>query len=385
MKKILYAVLFMTGPLSADPVTEENLSMRAHGINEFAFDFYKQADTNKNLCFSPYSIFTALSLAGVGAKGTTAEEIEKVLHSKLGETITHSSGDSFYSLNIASALWINQGTSILPSYLSLAKESFDAKISTLDFSNKEATALEINTWVSKSTKKQINTLLGPSDISSSKLILTNAIYFQGSWALPFKKENTKKEVFYTEDKASVFVNMMEQTGHFPYHENDDLEILLIPIKAENARYASFFILPKETSFGSLENSFTAALFGEWIQSAKPCIANLKLPRFTVKSRLHPKDTLIAMGIQSAFSSSADFSGISEERNLQIDKIIHEALFKIDEAGVTAAAATAIPFITTHVRVPKEPTIFFHANRPFLFGIVDLNSGLVLFLGKMTDP
>ena len=406
MKRILYAILLSSRLLSSDPVIEEHVQAVVHDVNEFAFDLYKHINPSKNTFFSPYSLFSALAIASLGAKGDTASEMGSALHlslhqedllkavRSLEERLLPSSEGSDYSLKIANALWIEKDFFILPEYIASIQKGWDTKISSLNFSNAKEASFTINNWVSQATHKHINELLSPNDISSlTKLILTNAIYFQGSWTHLFKTENTKKEAFYTNDQSPVFVDMMEQTHKFPYYENADFQMLLMPMNSDggpkidsksNAKYASFFILPKNRSIETVESHLSSSFFTDVMSSVKPSSINIKLPRFTVKHRFYPKDELSSMGINLAFSNAANFSRINGFSNLKIDTIIHEALFIVNESGATAAAATAISIKTTCAIPFREPSVFFHVNHPFLFGIIDLNSGLVLFLGKMTD-
>ncbi|XP_036419234.1 alpha-1-antitrypsin homolog [Colossoma macropomum] len=104
-----------------------------------------------------------------------------------------------------------------------------------------------------------------------------------------------------------------------------------------------------------------------------------MPKFSISASFSLADTLMEMGIVSAFSSSADFSGINEETNLKVSKVVHQAVLKVDEKGTEAAAATSEELI------PLSRTPIINLNRPFLVFIVDHNTKSILFMGKITNP
>ena len=368
-------------------------------INSFAFHFYQEtlSSSNKNELFSPFCLFHGISMAYIGSQGETEKEIKKALYldlpqkecAKVLNTLSHSLLPSTlekpFVLNIASSLWINKNTSILPSYQDLIQIDLEAHVESLSFSDGALSAAIINHWVKEQTRNTIQKLLSPQDIlKKAQLMLVSTIYFKGSWAKPFNKRLTEKAPFYTNQNSNIYkiTSMMHQTGSFPYYENDEVELLLLPFTGKSqsdGTLACFFLLPKK-SLESLQNLPLAHLIS-LTQTEK---IEVSIPRFT----LHPRYDLVPMlskiGIHKAFSSAADFSNINGRFDLLINKAIHEAFFALDEYGVTASAATAIGLGYSCVYNPKK-NILFEANRPFLFGIVDLKSNVVLFLGKMIEP
>jgi serpin B len=123
-------------------------------------------------------------------------------------------------------------------------------------------------------------------------------------------------------------------------------------------------------------------FAGIVSGLKPRLVHVTLPRFGFTTRQDLATVLAELGMPAAFSSEADFSGITSQERLSISKVIHEANVDVDEKGTEAAAATAV--VMGDVSGPTEP-LTVQVDRPFLFGIRDLRTGAVLFLGHVADP
>ena len=368
----------------------------SNSINSLSSRFYQEeiASSDKNEIFSPYCLFNCLSMVYVGAGGDTEKEISQVLDLNLSQEDLPLSlknfsnsllpSDGLFQLNSASSMWTNQNAFILPSYFNSIQGDLGASVASLDFSDTIQSAATINDWIKEQTKGLLKDVIGPRDISkSTQLMLVSALYFKGSWQKPFSAKFTRQEPFYKNASDTKLVSMMSQKGIFSYYENEEVQVVLLPFAGKNiskGQMACFFVLPKN----SLEN-INASAISDWIASATTANVEVTIPRF----EMHPRYDLIPMlsrlGMPSAFSSKADFSKINGKFDLCIDKAIHEAFFSLNELGVTAAAATAIGMGYTAIRLDESDGIPFTADHPFLFGIVDLKSNVMLFLGKMMEP
>lgn len=376
-----------------------------YSINEFATSLYLEglSNSSNNELFSPFCLFNGLSMVYIGADSYTADEMAKVLHlqtpqEELALQLTNLSNSFFpnplsktrnpaFSINISNGLWIDTQFPILESYQNTIKEEFSAEVQSLDFSQKEQTAFQINQWISTKTNEKIKNLLSPEDIvKKSKLILASTLYFKGTWSKAFEKKDTHLAPFYKSELEEISVNMMEQTYFFPYYETEEFQLLLLPFSGENqanGKMAAFFLLPKK-SLSEIEQSLNALSFRNWLLSTKTTSVFVQIPRFEETVKYDLSKICYSLGMRSAFSYNANFSKITGNKDLFINKAVHKVFFSIDENGVTAAAATAIGMGTTSIRILPPPTPFI-ANHPFLFGIVDLKSNVMLFLGKMIDP
>ena len=352
---------------------------------EFAAAVYQEIDAADNTVFSPYSLFSCLSMVFAGAADNTAWEMHKALqlsvsqkalpreYAKLRTTLASE------EFQIANALWADVDTVLLSDFSHTLKENYDAKFQALDFSKTAEAVSIINEWTANQTHGKIQKLLEDGDIDGlTRLVLTNAVYFKGDWKLPFSAALTAPQPFHVSADTVKEVPMMKNTAHFPYYENDQAQVLGLPFKS--GKTACLIILPKEGE----ALSFSAPLFKEWACSLVSERVAVSLPSFSIKSRFTLNDILENLGMKEAFTDKANFSGMDGMRDLYLSKVVHEALFILNETGVVAAAATAAPMNATGA-LEKKPPIAFNANRPFLFMIIDLKTQTPLFLGKLQDP
>jgi serpin B len=390
------AVVFTQAPLSSASDQAEAVK----GSNAFAIDLYAQLRGQPgNLFFSPESISADFAMAYAGARGQTATEIEKVFHFTLPQEKLHPAEGALlkqmngqhqgYELHVADALWAQKDASFLPAYLTLVQTDYAAGFRSVDFkSSPEAVRATINQWVEQQTNDKIQNLLGPGTVTpATRLLLTNAIYFKGTWLDPFDVDWTDEEEFHLTAKQSIKTQMMNRNGSYRYYDGGTFQELEMPYKGEEL--AMIILLPKEIGgLPALERSFTAAAASEWIQKLEPVgKVILTLPRFTMTQQFELSSTLSAMGMPQAFSGAADFSGMTGKPDFTISAAIHKAFIDVNEQGTEAAAATAIEMVATAMQRPNNepPPIVFDADHPFLFLIRDTSTGAILFLGRVEDP
>lgn len=211
------------------------------------------------------------------------------------------------------------------------------EVEKIDFMNDpEGAAREINGWVENQTNGRIKDIvlrLTPS----TKLVITNAIYFRGNWSSRFKVSETKNRTFYS-PSGPVTVPMMHQTGKFPYFENNELQALKLPY--EGGRLGMLIILPRRRRFDEVEASLSLGLIEGILNGTVKESVEITLPKFRFEKEYHLKDTLMEIGMRSAFTLT-DFSGISSGGGLVISDIIHKIFISVAENGTEAAAATAV--------------------------------------------
>jgi len=365
--------------------------------NSFALDLYsKLGGTDGNLAFSPYGIFSNLSLLYYGAEGETAEQIKNVLHISGDESLkaTHKQlmgltrkTKQGYELYIANSLFPYQGTHLLPAFEKIATETFEAELHPVNFGNPAKATDTINRWISDKTEKKIPHMLQEGDIdSSTRLVLANAVYFNGKWASPFQAKGTKPGLFHVEDQ-SLEVDMLSQTTSFPYFENELLQGLLLPFirqGTEQPLLQCLILLPRN-SLSELESALTSENLKAWLQSARPADVNVQIPKFCIRKQIGLNNPLKELGISAAFSYAADFSKINGAKDLFLSSVLHETYFAFKEDGVTAASATTSQLSIKSIYIPPEKVIPFIADHPFLFMIIDTHSQAILFMGRVTKP
>lgn len=394
-------------PASPSPQSEQNV---VDANNRFGFDLYKNLSkdpdsSGKNLFFSPFSLSSALALVYEGARGTTADEIRSVFHLPEEDSVRRqgfaeinagmNSGDSGYVLCTANALWAETTYPFLPEYIRNAEQWYSAPVTNLDFiTSPEDSRKIINTWVEDRTNGKIQDLLPAGAIDpSTRLVITNAVYFKGTWVKQFDKNETQEAEFTitpgtTGPGSTTPVQMMQRTDKdaiFNYTETDRFQAIEMPYAHESGKQLSMLvILPKGTDLASVENSLDIRDLSSLRNSLAPGRVDVYFPKFRLETTYDLPDTLAAMGMPIAFSESADFSGMDGTRSLSISDVIHKAFIDVNEEGTEAAAATgAVMSLTAFL--PEEPVPIFRADHPFLFLIIDDETGNILFMGRLINP
>ncbi|HEY1500987.1 MAG TPA: serpin family protein [Acidobacteriaceae bacterium] len=387
------------------PVSAADAAQVTQGNNAFAVDIYGRLRVQKgNLFFSPESISTAFAMADAGARGQTAAEMARVFHFTLPQERLHPAMGALlagmnaehegYELRVADALWAQQDAQLLPGYLSLMKADYGAGVNRVDFRTAaEAARGTINDWVAKETKDRIQNLIGRGVLTpATRLVLTNAIYFKGTWRSPFVKGATTEDgEFHLSAKQTAKAPLMHRTGGYRYYDGGTFQELEIPYASGDPddALAMVVVLPKETDgLDALERKFTAAAAQEWVGKLAPVEkVMVTLPRFTMTQQFELSGTLATMGMPHAFEPSADFSGMTGKPEFYISAAIHKAFIDVNEQGTEAAAATSTVMVAAAMRrsVPEPPPVEFRADHPFLFMIRDGKTGGILFLGRVEDP
>ena len=366
------------------------------GINNFAFTFFSnliQQNKQDNVFFSPFSISDAFSMVYEGASGATKDEMQSVfgfvqddntrrnqiqqINSQLGNIQNQS-----YQLDVANALWIQNDYHILDQYTGILAKYYFANATNLDFkTNTENSRQTINTWVENHTSQKIKDLLSPGSINDlTRVVLTNAIYFKANWTNQFESYKTQNQNF-TTPNGTVTIPMMNTLASFGYFEDGNLQVLDMPY--QGSHLSMMVILPKGTGLETITGSLGIEKIQQWRQDMNLQMVQVYMPKFSLNTKYVLNDYLGKMGMPSAFiHDTADLSGISGKKDLYISAAIHQAFVKVDEKGTEAAAATGISVGTTAMPVYEHE---FRADHPFVFLIYDDTTGLVLFLGQVTDP
>ncbi|KPK76615.1 MAG: hypothetical protein AMJ79_06075 [Phycisphaerae bacterium SM23_30] len=412
------------GQTKVNPKQMQRQSPRVNSVvkgnNTFAWDLYARLKGQEgNLFFSPYSLSSALSMTYAGAGGETRYQMAEILHvpapskterydlagklekikyafippvqwhtpfGALIKQLNDQGQKGDYQLSIANALWGQQGYGFLQEYLDLTQKYYGAGLKEVDFVNdaeRENTRRTINAWVEDQTNKKIKDLIKPGALNAlTRLVLTNAIYFKGDWALQFEKKNTKDAPFYIAPDEKIDVPMMHQKSRFNYASADDLQILELPYKGEDL--SMVVLLPKRVDgLEALEKSLTAENLDQWLKDIRRREVLVYLPRFKQTCEFGLADVLKKMGMPDAFEpGKADFSGINGKNDLFISAVVHKAFVEVNEEGTEAAAATGI--IVGVTAIPTPPPVF-RADHPFVFMIRDVKTGAILFLGRVAHP
>jgi serpin B len=387
--------------ITSPDVSPSDQAQLVEGNSAFAFELYQALKGNEgNIFYSPYSISVALAMTYAGARGDTAQEMADTLDFLLEQERLHpafnwldaelaSRGEGAqgkdsegFRLNVVNAIWGQKDYSFLPTFLDVLAENYGAGLRILDFiSETEKSRVTINDWVSDQTEGRIKDLIPQGAIDAlTRLVLTNAIYFNAAWEYPFDEDMTANGPFYLLDGGQVSVPMMKQTESFGYTEGEGYQA--IELLYDGDELSMVILLPTSGNFESFEEGLEVQQVSDIIGDLQFREVALTMPRFEFESEFSLKDTLEDMGMPTAFSGAADFSGMTGSPDLSISEVIHKAFVSVDEEGTEAAAATAV--IMGETAMPAEPAEV-TIDRPFIFLIRDIETGAVLFVGRVMNP
>jgi serpin B len=369
------------------------------GNNAFAFALYDALRGGPgNLVFSPYGISSALAMAYAGARGQTETQMSGTLDFTLPQARLHPAFDaldlalasrtqisSSFQLTVTNSLWGQTGHPFLESFLDVLKQDYGAGLQPVDFQAAPEQARQaINAWIADNTRGKITDLIPDGAVSAAtRLVLADALYFKGAWADPFERDETANGAYHLLDGSQVSVPMMEQKAFFNYAEGPGYRAVELPYSGGDV--SMVVLLPPAGQLDTFEKSLSADRLADMLQGFASTQVDLTLPKFKYGSTFALGKTLGALGMPDAFDpSAADFSGMDgQAHDLFIGEVEHEALVAVDEEGTEAAAATAVLMPGAIAPAPVEK--IFKADHPFVYLIRDVNTGTILFLGRVEDP
>ena len=421
MKRFLILQVFGALLVGMATGATTNLDVAAQATNELAIDLHRQLATGDgNLCVSPYSIETALAMTFAGADGETRTEMARVLHlsndanvfvsfSSLQHSLQEMSSKTVelasqskkfggqsepITLNIANRLFAQKSYNFRENFLSLVKQNFGGAFEPIDFTADPAAATQhINQWVAGETRDRIRDLIpGGALDETTRLVLANALYVKAPWANPFSENATQPEPFHVRGGSRVDVPTMRKADkHFGYAKREGFTAVALPYVGDELQ---FLVLVPENTNGlrSLESKLTANTLAGCAKLPTRDV-DLHLPKFKIEPpTITLAKNLEALGMKTAFDQpkgSANFDRMAPRKPddyLYISQVFHKTFIAVDEKGTEAAAATAVAMLAgSALRSPPPPPIEVKVDRPFVYAIQHVPSGVCLFLGRVTDP
>jgi serpin B len=382
-------------------VPAQDLQALIEGNTAFALDLLKQVspETSGNIVYSPHSISLALAMTHAGARGTTEAAIASTMHFQLDQVDLHpafnqldlllasrgqnaqASDGTPFKLNIANALWLQQDADFEADFIDVLGLNYGAGVNLLDYkTDPEAARKTINDWVEDKTEDKIQDLLPAGVIKNdTAAVLTNAIYFNAAWRDQFPSQS-QDAPFALADGTEISVPTMAQMAGYNHVERPDFHALELPYDQDEV--SMVILMPTMGSVQDLEMNLTAAELEATFAALEPKIVQLALPKFKFETPLPLAQHLKTLGMDVAFSSAADFSGISSTLQLAITDVLHKAMIDVNEKGTEAAAATAV--IIGPTSAPSSD-LDLNIDRPFLFLIRDMETNAILFIGRVADP
>ncbi|MBD5089372.1 MAG: serpin family protein [Clostridiales bacterium] len=389
-----------TEQIQKDMDVTKAMDTLSKGVNQFSYALYDGLENGKNLCISPYSIVSALSMLDNGADGNTKKEIEKALGieditvqnqvlQKYAD-IQKQKGIKFYWAN---SVWVSKEVLLEDN----SEKDFFQPLQQFYHADKHYQPLDtvdtmnqVNNWVSKETKGMLDNLLLEPLNPETKILLLNALYFQGEWKDSFVNEGDKMQ-FHGSKGETMVPKMQLDDISLKYIKKYGLKGVEIPYKDDAFAMDVFLPEQEEASaifiFQDLKQEEKNNLFEEFEKVEKQQIQMVIMPKFTTEYSVDSNqliDVLKGMGITDAFSDEkADFSKISTSFSYYVNKILHKTKIEVQEKGTEAAAVTAV-IMTNGCGVLAEDELIFLVNQPFLYAIRDTETGMILFLGSVQD-
>ncbi|MQS12719.1 serpin family protein [Streptomyces kaniharaensis] len=396
------AELRASAPASRPAVDPAQVAATATATNAFGLDLLHTLTatpdgTGRNLVLSPSGLATVLAMLLPGARGATADELAKALHTDLtpqqyalatGALDRPIPATDRLTLRQSDDLWTQQGLAVSPDYLATLAAAFDTGVHPTDFKkDPEGARRTINAAVEKATEGRIKDLFGERQITGgTRLVLTDALYLKAKWASAFKHEHTTDRPFHKLDGSAPNVATMSQTGTFKYADGSG-GIVGQPWQAVELPYAEGglvmdLIVPAQGGFAAFTKGLDQAQLDRILGELGDRPVDLELPRFHFETSNELTPALRSLGVKAMFDG-ADLSGIAKD-SLTVSTVVQKATVEVDEDGTVAAAGSGVVG-AAGAAAPVAGPVQLHIDRPFLFLIRDANGGRPLFLGQVTDP
>ena len=305
----------------------------------FAFSLMKRMPEDGNYMISPVSVKLALAMAAGGAEGETRRQMLDVLQIEDLDAFNQQARDVIDTLNraedetyqVANSIWINTDQAGGARF----DDEFSGTIEQMYFGQAgevtDETAVDtINGWISDQTNGLIQNTIDSCDFVAA---LVNTIYFKGEFFEPFDPEDTYQQDFTDADGNVQQIDFMHQTGDFRYYEDETMQMLELPYKGDSCLY---IVLP--------DMPLTQARLDAAMDGLTERYVSVSMPKFTVAFNMDLKDALADMGMDRAFTASAELGSMLKNYNgepLQLTSVIHDTKIIVDEAGTEAAAATVV--------------------------------------------
>ena len=383
-------VVYMLPETKPIQLSAEQKQMRDNN-NEFAWRLFQTMQEQKgdtSTVLSPISVTYMLGMLNAGAAGTTRDEITATLGFGSDPAAVNEyckkmiegapNVDPAATVRIANCINVNsaKGLSLLKQYVKDMENYYSAQIETLDFT-KSSSLETINKWCSKNTDGMIPSILDELSPDAAMCLL-NAIYFKADWTEKFDKNDTRNSSFTLPDGSVVTRELMHRMAIAQGCESELCSMLRIPFGSGG--YSMYVMLPAEgKTTGDLIRDMSQQELTDHLNAIDmtPQVVDILMPRFEIMSDIDLIDVLKPMGIKSAFTTSADFSNMSDTR-LFVSMMKQKAKIEVDEDGAKASAVTIAMAGDTSPGPQLYEKAEFHATRPFLYFILEESTRSIFF-------
>ena len=330
-----------------------DLKALAQGNNAFALDLYRKLSNGEgNLFFSPFSVSQVLAMAFAGARGETERQMANTLHYDLPQSALHPSFNAldrelasrgrglqgeenqFFQLNIANAIWGQQGYEFLPDFLDALAENYGAGLRPLDFTGApEESRVKINDWVSEETEGKVRDLLPPGTVDSLTAWFSPTPYTSMPLGRgPSTRDSLRNVPFTGGRRRDPDADDVGNFRHFYGYFDGRQDIRRSTCSLFSGEMSMTILLPDAGKFREFEDSLSAEVLSRILDVIEIDHVALTMPLFQFESQFNLGETLAGMGMPDAFGGSADFSGMTGTKGLQISEVVHKAFVSVDEGA-----------------------------------------------------
>lgn len=375
----------------------------ADANNDFGFKMLAhvaEAGEGKGHVVSPYSAERAIGMVLDGACGNTLTQMYRAMHLPLAKNVSAAGAqvDKYFNeefgpnvtIDVDNKVWVEKTITLLADYTTSLKANYDIEVRNMDFKgDPEGARQAINDDIYKATHEKISDLIQKGMITPlTKAVLTNAIYFKAPWAENFPAEATDKADFFTANGA-IKVDMMHHNKRHRVFVDD--KITAIDLAFAESPFSLVILMPtageqlQPDALKTLQQNMNAKAFRELSQKMQSKDTVLSLPKFKIETSIPLNSLLKSLGMTEAFSDDADFSRMTGKKDLFISDVIQKAFIDVNENGTEAAAATAVVMrMKAMMRPNPEPPVTVTIDHPFMYALVENQSGAILFLGDVQN-
>ncbi|HHU52957.1 MAG TPA: hypothetical protein GXZ43_02605 [Clostridiaceae bacterium] len=379
--------------VKAQDVQPDSEMSKADFMQRFSVEMLQNLtkDSNKNVLFSPLSIYYALGMTQNAAANNTLQQMTDTLHSDPATLNQYlysydsllKQQDETVKLNLANSIWFNKDEAddiqVKPEFLQMNADYYNAALRELKFDD---TAKDIiNSWVNQNTKEMIPEII--DEIPKEAIMyLINALAFEGEWQVKYEEDDITSGYFSPSESTYQEVQMMNSEEGY-YFADEFAQGFLKPYK--NPRYAFMAILPNEgVKLSDYISNLDADSFSKLLDSVSEEPVLVGIPQFKTECSFELSEKFADLGMTDAFDADyADFSnGFESDNPIVINRILHKTFLEVDAEGTKAAAATAVEMEKCSMEIPEEKTVYL--TRPFLYFIIDTELQVPIFVGQMLE-
>ncbi len=363
-------------------------------LNEFSFASFETICANEgNFLFSPMSAYSALGMLSHGADGETKAQLDSILffNKKVGIEKVTTGIDQMLSRYLsdgkivsANACWVDD-FKLKKDYQKAVGFDF---VQSVDMSNPKEVASEVNRWANRKTEGRIPNILSPSQITPyTRMILCNSLYMNLPWTHKFEATSTFNKDFYDEDGDTAKLKFVNDFGYYPYSYDKKFHFVLKDLANEEQAFC--LILPKEgVTLDEVEAELSAKRLSKLYSNIYRQRMSLQIPKFSVEDDVDFKEVLKSQGVNKIFELDADFSRMTDHDTVWVEGINQKSTIDFNEKRIVAAAVTIIRMgegSSAGGYINPDKPIDVHADRPFLFLVIDKPTGGIFFMGRYEKP